>query len=175
MGEHGGLNLYGFVGNDGVNGIDVLGLQVQNPFRTEGTREPEPCDPSSLADGSKPPCCCIKVRVKLRFRKEGAFGIGAGDFERVLRPGEAFDMGSHDGSRIEPLIEVVESGACPSPLPRLVITARVWKEGSGKVVSVSDSPNDNINKNLPRPYMSINRELSEVVINDLEEITSVRL
>ena len=28
IGEEGGVNLYGFVGNDGINLADVLGLQV---------------------------------------------------------------------------------------------------------------------------------------------------
>lgn len=55
--ERGGMNLYGFVGNFGVNLTDVLGLQVQN--KTEGNKNapadplrPNPVDPNR--DKGKP-------------------------------------------------------------------------------------------------------------------------
>ena len=35
IGEEGGLNLYGMVGNDAVNGVDVLGLEGAFPWREE--------------------------------------------------------------------------------------------------------------------------------------------
>jgi RHS repeat-associated protein len=31
IGEMGGINLYGFVGNDGITKIDLLGLSISNP------------------------------------------------------------------------------------------------------------------------------------------------
>jgi len=40
IGEYGGLNLYGFVGNDGVNRVDLLGLaeadEIYSPENAEG-------------------------------------------------------------------------------------------------------------------------------------------
>lgn len=33
IGEEGGVNLYGFVGNDGLAWIDVLGLKIGDPFK----------------------------------------------------------------------------------------------------------------------------------------------
>lgn len=50
IGEEGGLNLYGFVGNDGVNEVDVLGLEGGYPVG--GTR-PSSIPPKS--DGSVKP------------------------------------------------------------------------------------------------------------------------
>ncbi len=38
--EQGGLNLYGFVGNDGVNGVDLLGMK--NPGKTHKPDCPSP-------------------------------------------------------------------------------------------------------------------------------------
>jgi hypothetical protein len=43
--EDGGINLYGFVGNDGVNWVDILGL--------EGNSETECCDDKTIAEGKK--------------------------------------------------------------------------------------------------------------------------
>jgi RHS repeat-associated protein len=43
--EEGGINLYGFVGNDGVNWVDILGL--------EGNSETECCDDKTIAEGKK--------------------------------------------------------------------------------------------------------------------------
>lgn len=36
--EQGGLNLYGFCGNDGVNGIDYLGFYLMDPYIVVGTK-----------------------------------------------------------------------------------------------------------------------------------------
>lgn len=43
--ENGGLNLYGFVGNDGVGKVDVLGL--------EESSQTECCDDKKIAEGKK--------------------------------------------------------------------------------------------------------------------------
>jgi hypothetical protein len=43
IGERGGLNLYGFVGNDGVNQWDLLGQRPDHPGCDPKVRNPDGC------------------------------------------------------------------------------------------------------------------------------------
>jgi uncharacterized protein RhaS with RHS repeats len=58
--EEGGINLYGFVRNDGVNRVDLLGL--------------DDCLTKSGAERDK--CCCEKYKIKAGQR--GALGLAKG-------------------------------------------------------------------------------------------------
>jgi hypothetical protein len=68
LGEKGGLNLYGYVGNDPVNGVDPSGLFLENPEAAVGlaiftaalaggseiANAPGPCDKTYASQGPVP-------------------------------------------------------------------------------------------------------------------------
>ncbi len=59
IGENGGVNLYGFVGNDGIGAIDLLGLENPHADPTDPKHTPEAC--------SEAVCCVENLRRLFRW------------------------------------------------------------------------------------------------------------
>jgi hypothetical protein len=65
IGERGGLNLYGFVGNEGVNGWDYLGKRPDHPGCDPKVRDKDGClDPPGKYSQTEGPC---RVHLDLSF------------------------------------------------------------------------------------------------------------
>ncbi len=69
IGERGGLNLYGFVGNDPVNRWDYLGLEIKGRYGS--TDQKYGIDVEIYYVGAEEDCPCGTVRFKQRVRSGG--------------------------------------------------------------------------------------------------------
>lgn len=85
IGERGGINLYGFVGNDGVNRSDYLGLEDSTKVHPLCTGPDQPCKWSCTAtasgqcDGNADECRKSVVATEEAGGTIGRGGAGGGD------------------------------------------------------------------------------------------------
>jgi len=130
--EEGGVNLYSFVGNDGVNQRDVLGEQAgggrQGDFRFPPPNPKESCADlmkKNGGDNSKKPCCCVTVKLINDYLHPGIFGWFSGNYSKEITDGDKIDQGSHDGNSIAARAQVEPSGKCKS-VPHSTTEIRVY-------------------------------------------------
>jgi RHS repeat-associated protein len=127
--EAGGINLYGFVGNDGVGIVDFLGLiTVQNPSISIDSKHPYvPCDQQELSDNAKKPCCCVTVRMVVR-NLERKFWTDDKMYKKEYSDGDALDLGSVGGELLVPALEAKPTGKCDE-MPHVVGYGTLYKIG----------------------------------------------